>query len=94
MLTVDITLPDVEELHKLVTEGQEKGFLSYDEIVTGIRALSESIMITIRASSSRVRCSGGRVSRRNKMALSSVRLAQARAASSVAWSGSCCTLSD
>jgi len=36
MLTVDITLPDVEELHKLVTEGQEKGFLSYDEIVAGL----------------------------------------------------------
>src|SRR6266576_2585964 len=32
MLTVDIVLPDVEELHKLVTEGQEKGFLTYDEI--------------------------------------------------------------
>jgi RNA polymerase primary sigma factor len=36
MLTVDITLPEVEELHKLVTEGQEKGFLSYDEIVAGL----------------------------------------------------------
>jgi RNA polymerase primary sigma factor len=36
MLTVDITLPDVEELQKLVTEGQEKGFLSYDEIVAGL----------------------------------------------------------
>ena len=36
MLTVDITLPDVEELHKLVTEGQEKGFLTYDEIVGGL----------------------------------------------------------
>jgi RNA polymerase primary sigma factor len=36
MLTVDITLPDVDELHKLVTEGQEKGFLSYDEIVAGL----------------------------------------------------------
>ena len=36
MLTVDITLPDVEELHKLVTDGQEKGFLSYDEIVAGL----------------------------------------------------------
>ena len=37
MLTVDITLPDVEELHKLVTEGWtvEKGFLTYDEIVGG-----------------------------------------------------------
>ena len=36
MLTVDISLPDIEELHKLVTEGQEKGFLSYDEIVAGL----------------------------------------------------------
>ena len=36
MLTVDITLPDVEELQKLVQEGQEKGFLTYDEIVTGL----------------------------------------------------------
>ena len=34
MLTVDISLPDVEELHKLVAEGREKGFLSYDEIAT------------------------------------------------------------
>ncbi len=36
MLTVDISLPDVEELHKLVADGREKGFLSYDEIVTGL----------------------------------------------------------
>ena len=36
MLTVDIALPDVEELHKLVQEGQEKGFLSYDEIVSAL----------------------------------------------------------
>jgi len=36
MLTVDIALPDVEELHKLVQQGQEKGFLSYDEIVAGL----------------------------------------------------------
>ena len=36
MLTVDISLPDVEELQKLVTEGQEKGFLTYDEIVAGL----------------------------------------------------------
>jgi RNA polymerase primary sigma factor len=33
LLTVDIALPDVEELHKLVQDGQEKGFLTYDEIV-------------------------------------------------------------
>ena len=36
MLTVDIALPDVEELHKLVATGQEKGFLTYDDIVKGI----------------------------------------------------------
>jgi len=36
VLTVDISLPDVEELHKLVTDGQEKGFLTYDEIVNGL----------------------------------------------------------
>ena len=36
MLTVDISLPDVEELHRLVQDGQEKGFLTYDEIVAGL----------------------------------------------------------
>jgi RNA polymerase primary sigma factor len=36
MLTVDISLPDVEELQKLVEHGQEKGFLTYDEIVAGL----------------------------------------------------------
>jgi RNA polymerase primary sigma factor len=36
MLTVDISLPDVEELQKLVQDGIEKGFLTYDEIVTGL----------------------------------------------------------
>ncbi len=36
MLTVDISLPEVEELHKLVQEGQEKGFLTYDDIVAGL----------------------------------------------------------
>ena len=36
MLTVDISLPDVEELQKLVGEGKEKGFLTYDEIVNGL----------------------------------------------------------
>ena len=33
MLTVDISVPDVDELQKLVQDGQEKGFLTYDEIV-------------------------------------------------------------
>ena len=36
MLTVDIALPDVEELQKLVESGKEKGFLTYDEIVKGL----------------------------------------------------------
>jgi RNA polymerase primary sigma factor len=36
VLAVDIALPEVEELNKLVAEGQEKGFLTYDEIVTGL----------------------------------------------------------
>ncbi|MEI8105364.1 MAG: sigma-70 family RNA polymerase sigma factor [Actinomycetes bacterium] len=39
MLTVDIALPDVEELHKLVEAGKEKGFLTYDDIVTGIEEI-------------------------------------------------------
>jgi RNA polymerase primary sigma factor len=36
LLTVDISLPEIEELHKLVEVGKEKGFLTYDEIVAGI----------------------------------------------------------
>jgi len=36
MLSVDIALPDIEELHKLVKDGQEKGFLTYDEIVSAL----------------------------------------------------------
>jgi RNA polymerase primary sigma factor len=36
VLTVDISLPEVEELQKLVEQGREKGFLTYDEIVTGL----------------------------------------------------------
>ena len=36
MLQVDISLPEIEELHKLVADGQDKGFLTYDEIVTGL----------------------------------------------------------
>jgi RNA polymerase primary sigma factor len=38
MLTVDIALPDVDELQRLAQEAQEKGFLTYDEIA---RALEE-----------------------------------------------------
>jgi RNA polymerase primary sigma factor len=33
VLHVEIALPDVEELHRLIEQGQEKGFLTYDEIV-------------------------------------------------------------
>ena len=36
MLSVETALPDVEELHKLVEQGQEKGFLTYDEIVKSL----------------------------------------------------------
>ena len=36
MLSVDTALPDVEELHKLVEQGQEKGFLTYDEITKSL----------------------------------------------------------
>ena len=36
MLSVDTTLPDVEELHKLVEQGLEKGFLTYDEITKSL----------------------------------------------------------
>jgi RNA polymerase primary sigma factor len=42
LLTVDISLPDVEELHKLVTDGTEKGFLTYDEIVAGLEEVELS----------------------------------------------------
>jgi RNA polymerase primary sigma factor len=36
LLTVDISLPEVEELQKLVQEGLEKGVLNYDEIAAGL----------------------------------------------------------
>src|SRR4249920_3582649 len=36
MLSVDIALPEVEELQRLVEQGLEKGFLTYDEIVAGL----------------------------------------------------------
>jgi RNA polymerase primary sigma factor len=42
VLTVDISLPEVEELHKLVQDGVEKGFLTYDEIVTGLEEVELS----------------------------------------------------
>src|SRR6266576_3312376 len=36
MLTVEISLPEGEELQKLVQEGLEKGLLNYDEIASGL----------------------------------------------------------
>ncbi len=36
MLSVETALPEVEELQKLVEQGQEKGFLTYDEIVKSL----------------------------------------------------------
>ena len=36
MLSVGIALPEVEELHRLVEQGLEKGFLTYDDIVAGL----------------------------------------------------------
>jgi RNA polymerase primary sigma factor len=36
MLSVDIALPEAEELQRLIEQGLEKGFLTYDEIVTGL----------------------------------------------------------
>ena len=42
MLTVDISLPDVEELHKLVHDGQEKGLLTYDEIANALEEVELS----------------------------------------------------
>ncbi|MFO7572822.1 MAG: sigma-70 family RNA polymerase sigma factor [Gaiellaceae bacterium] len=36
MLSVDVALPEVDELQKLVEQGLEKGFLTYDEIVSGL----------------------------------------------------------
>jgi len=36
MLSVDVALPEVDELHRLVEQGLEKGFLTYDEIVAGL----------------------------------------------------------
>jgi RNA polymerase primary sigma factor len=42
LLTVDIALPDVDELHRLVQEGQERGFLTYDEIVSALEEVELS----------------------------------------------------
>ena len=35
-LSVEIALPEVEELERLIQQGVEKGFLTYDEIVSGL----------------------------------------------------------
>ena len=39
MLTVDISLPDIEELKALVTEGQEKGYLTFDEVAGALEEI-------------------------------------------------------
>ena len=36
MLSVDIALPEIEELQRLIEHGLERGFLTYDEIVAGL----------------------------------------------------------
>ncbi len=36
MLSVDISLPEAEELQRLIEQGLEKGFLTYDEIVSAL----------------------------------------------------------
>src|SRR5919108_4626095 len=42
MLQVDIALPDIDELQRLVADGQDKGFLTYDEIVSGLEEVELS----------------------------------------------------
>ncbi len=39
MLTVEISLPDIEELKALVQEGLEKGYLTYDEVATALEEI-------------------------------------------------------
>src|SRR3954462_8922807 len=39
MLTVEISLPDIEELKALVQEGQEKGYLTFDEVATALEEI-------------------------------------------------------
>src|SRR5438093_10425273 len=39
LLTVEISLPEVEELQKPVQEGLDKGGLTYDEIAAGLEAV-------------------------------------------------------
>src|SRR3954462_3699331 len=42
LLTVEISLPEVEELQKLGQEGLEKGVLNYDEIASGLEEVELS----------------------------------------------------
>ncbi len=42
MLSVETALPEVEELQKLVEQGQEKGFLTYDEIAKSVEDIDLS----------------------------------------------------
>src|SRR4029078_11880339 len=39
MLTVDISLPDIDELKALATEGQEKGCLTFDEVAAALEEI-------------------------------------------------------
>ena len=39
MLTVEISLPDIEELKALVQEGQDKGYLTFDEVAQALEEL-------------------------------------------------------
>jgi len=39
MLTVEISLPDIEELKALVQEGQEKGYLTFDEVAAALEEI-------------------------------------------------------
>ena len=39
MLTVDISLPDIEELKALVQEGHEKGYLTFDEVAAALEEI-------------------------------------------------------
>src|SRR3954463_7772369 len=39
MLTVDISLPDIDELKALGTEGQEKGYLTFDEVAAALEEI-------------------------------------------------------
>src|SRR5689334_18154663 len=39
MLTVDISLPDIDELKALVQEGQEKGYLTFDEVAQALEEI-------------------------------------------------------